>query len=634
MFGPHTPGTLVVLAGAILFTLVTLSTPILKQFYFLSVDVQASVASVPLNGNLKLGVFGYCIVLGSQSACSPVTLGYSLNPDQLLSLPQQTNLGISTTVLEKLTYVLILHPIAAGLAILAVISAALSHMREFSRTCWTSFFASLATTIALIAFAFDIIAFSIAKSKIVDATTNSLGTNAHLGIAVWLTLAGWISLASSSCFFCVGRCLIRKRHKRQREADRLRPLADQAFAGQMRYHATEAEKAREAQKMKQHVQPTSSGGLPAFAEYGNEHVRHEEIPLNRFDGDEEQYSDHYSLLHPPPPGSFLSSASNTDSLTGVGVGYGRRAGPPSRAPTRDDQSQSHASLYSQPSFSHHHPSQSRRQVYPSPEQYSQPQPQPTSYFPPQPEPDSRSRQASDHHPGHYQAPHSRRSPPRPVYTQEQLPDQNAWTDDQFYKSPARPELYPTHARSIEYMPPPPSERPSRVLPLPGESRSWSSHEGSQADFVNTNANVNSHIQNHDGWRSDQGQFVEEPEQLVEDYGVHSPSSRRPSTHEQQTQSTIYSNYSIPQSINNSYLSPPPSQMNHSNQSSNSQNNYVGPESGSRRLESEGDVYGGLSSSAVSSPPRRLPLPPVPPVPRIFMDYKPPNSSATPPPDYQ
>lgn len=78
MFGPLTPGTLIVTAAAVLLILVSISTPILKNFYFLSAEIQATVSSITLDGNIKLGVFGYCIVLGGQSACSPVTLGYAL----------------------------------------------------------------------------------------------------------------------------------------------------------------------------------------------------------------------------------------------------------------------------------------------------------------------------------------------------------------------------------------------------------------------------------------------------------------------------------------------------------------------------------------------------------------------------
>lgn len=622
MFGPQTPGTLVVLAAAVLLVLVSISTPILKTFYFLSADVEATVSSVTLKGNIKLGVFGYCIVLGSQDACSPVTLGYALDPNSLLSLPEETNLGISSAVLKNLTYVLILHPIAAGLAVLAVIFGLLSHIHEFSRTCWTSFFASLATTVALIAFVFDIVAFSIAKSKIVEAATNAVGTNAQLGLNVWLTLAAWVALASSSCFFCVGRCLIRKRRRQQRDADQLRPIADQAFADQMRYDAIEAEKARE-QKIRLNPPPS---GLPAFAEYGNEHIRHEEIPLNRFNVEEETYSDHHALLAPRVSvGPYGSST----SLTGVGVGYGRRPSDPRYAPSGSypeplhGQHASHASLYSQASYSQPQPPHPPRQNTQTP--YGQQLHIPSSYYTPPHEMEPRMaavhRQNSEQ-PGYYESPsrnpsysHSR-SPSRTLVPQPMPSDPMMWNamqpegraDDRSYQPPPM-DHYPTHAPTIEYMPPQ-AEDHSRGLPLPGEGRRWGSHdEQSHGNFINQQPNNNNQPlwqpEQGDGHFTDPGPYVEEPDHIVDDY--HSNRVEVP----QAPQPTAYSNH-------------PPSlvargQMRH------------------EEAEAE-DVYGGVSTG--TSPRRRLPSVPTqaPPPPsgehQTTGDYKAPDTSPTPPPGYR
>ncbi|EGG05913.1 uncharacterized protein MELLADRAFT_87634 [Melampsora larici-populina 98AG31] len=619
MFGPQTPGTLVVLAAAVLLVLVSISTPILKDFYFLSADVEATVSSVTLKGNIKLGVFGYCIVLGSQDACSPVTLGYALDPNSLLSLPQDTNLGISSTVLKNLTYVLILHPIAAGLAVLAVIFGLLSHIREFSRTCWTSFFASLATTVALIAFVFDIVAFSIAKSKIVEAATNAVGTNAQLGLNVWLTLAAWVALASSSCFFCVGRCLIRKRRRHQREADQLRPIADQAFADQMRYDATEAEKARE-QKIR--LNPPTAG-LPAFAEYGNEHVRHEEIPLNRFNVDDETYSDHHALL---APRASVGPYASPTSLTGVGVGYGRRpsesryAPPGSYPEPRYGEPGSHASLYSQASYSQPQQSHPPRQNLQTP--YGQQLHIPSPYYTPPHEMDARMaavhRQNSEQS-GYYENPsrhpsysHSR-SPSRTVVPHA-MPDHMMWNgmqpeaDNRSYQ-PTPNDHYTTHAPTIEYMPPQ-ADNQSRGLPLPGEGHRWASYdEPSHGNFINQQPRHDDQDygqpEQGDGHFTHSGPYVEEPDRIADDFNSNRVEAPQP------PQPTAYSNH-------------PPTSV------ARGQMRYEEAEAD--------DAYGGVSTGTsprrpLPSVPTQAPLPP-PGVHQTTTDYNGPDTSLTPPPGYR
>jgi len=60
-----TPGTILALVGAILLTLVTLSTPIIKSISFLDVKIE--------NNDGSFGALGYCI----GGSCQGPTLGYS-----------------------------------------------------------------------------------------------------------------------------------------------------------------------------------------------------------------------------------------------------------------------------------------------------------------------------------------------------------------------------------------------------------------------------------------------------------------------------------------------------------------------------------------------------------------------------
>jgi len=57
----------------------------------------------------------------------------------------------------------------------------------------------------LLAFIFDLILFYVAKARI-----NSIGS-AQIGSAIWLTLAAWVLLFFSGCFYTLGRCCISNR---------------------------------------------------------------------------------------------------------------------------------------------------------------------------------------------------------------------------------------------------------------------------------------------------------------------------------------------------------------------------------------------------------------------------------------
>jgi hypothetical protein len=112
-------------------------------------------------------------------------------------------------------------------------------------------FASFGTFFSLIAFVFDIIAFSIAKSRIEKAQSSvsvvgvqgNVDTGASLGNAVWMTLAAFICLLTSGCFFCIGRTVIRGRgDEGWRKKDRKRERERDQYASQMREDAIEAEK--------------------------------------------------------------------------------------------------------------------------------------------------------------------------------------------------------------------------------------------------------------------------------------------------------------------------------------------------------------------------------------------------------
>ncbi|MBW0516895.1 hypothetical protein O181_056610 [Austropuccinia psidii MF-1] len=315
MFGSNTPGTLFVLAGAILLLISTLSTPILKSFYFLTADIDAQISTTThfnISGQVKLGVFGYCVQLANQQTCSPIKLSYDLNQDPIIVSPARLGLQNSASLIKSLTYILVLHPIAAGLAFLATLLGALSHTRNFSRSCFTPFISYLAFIVAMLAFIFDIIAFSIVKNRINQASNSNATANAQLGNAIWTTLAGWICLIISSFLFSIGRHLSIKRYQNQFKSNKLRPAIDDDYSNKMRNNAYKAEKDRDTQG---DDLDHPSDSLPTFAEYEHDDVISERIPLSRMDHSNDDLASDQQIL--------LSDRHHSPDqpINGVGLGH-------------------------------------------------------------------------------------------------------------------------------------------------------------------------------------------------------------------------------------------------------------------------------------------------------------------------
>ncbi|KAK4056569.1 hypothetical protein OIO90_002417 [Microbotryomycetes sp. JL221] len=315
---PATPGTLVVLVATILLVLVSVSVPLLKSIWFLKATVAGQ--------EVTLGTWGVC----ANGQCTKASLGYSLNLEELFGYDGLANIEITKQIpnalVKWLTYVLVLHPVAAVLAAVSVVLGCLAHIRGFGGTCFTTCFASFGATIALIAFAFDLALFIVAKKRI---ESSDVGGSAQLGNALWMTLAAAILLLTSGCFFGFGNCVMRNQGRSKRENEKLRPMPDVEF-GQ---HARQA--AYEDKQQPQYVTLNgnqASTGLPTFPDRSGEHV-----PLNATKDDEDDewvdgnqynnFSQHQSLGYAPQNRGDQGSL-----VSGVGEGFGRRYDGPASPP--------------------------------------------------------------------------------------------------------------------------------------------------------------------------------------------------------------------------------------------------------------------------------------------------------------
>jgi hypothetical protein len=186
-------------------------------------------------------------------------------------------------VVKWITYALVLHIVALGLAAISAAFGLLAHVREMSMSCFSTCISGFGATVALLAFIFDLVLFFVAKARI-----NSIdGASAEIGTGIWLTLAAWLLLFFSGCFYGFGRCCIRRRPKKDKDWERNDnktwapsnqhgPAPDEEH----RLAAVKAEADRKARQGRGEV------GLPAFYEHQPDPHQPELQPLTaRVDGD-------------------------------------------------------------------------------------------------------------------------------------------------------------------------------------------------------------------------------------------------------------------------------------------------------------------------------------------------------------
>ncbi|KIO20264.1 hypothetical protein M407DRAFT_245892 [Tulasnella calospora MUT 4182] len=166
------PGLFFCFVALVLLVFATVSAPIWESISFLNTNIGGR--------EIHFGVFGY--------TGSARHLGYPI--DQL-----NTRNGLfNSTVVHNLTYVLVLHPIAAGFAFLAVVFGLCGAASHRVGTIIMSVAASLATIITLVVWVIDMVLFGITRNKL-----RGQGYPAQYGNANWLVLGAFIALLLGTC---------------------------------------------------------------------------------------------------------------------------------------------------------------------------------------------------------------------------------------------------------------------------------------------------------------------------------------------------------------------------------------------------------------------------------------------------
>ncbi|GHJ86895.1 hypothetical protein NliqN6_3297 [Naganishia liquefaciens] len=172
-----TVATFLTLGASICLWLASFSAPFIKRFYYLRVDDQEGVKT-------KFGTFGYCHG-GEFEQCSSRSVGYVAAMMTPIGGSQYRYNIIPNS--EGLTGSLVLTPIAAGLATIAVIWLAVSWFRR--RGALIGFLlAFVAAIVAVLSFILALVAFVVAHRRAKRAG------NPRYGAALWLHMSGAIAL--------------------------------------------------------------------------------------------------------------------------------------------------------------------------------------------------------------------------------------------------------------------------------------------------------------------------------------------------------------------------------------------------------------------------------------------------------
>jgi hypothetical protein len=180
---------------------------------------------------------------------------------------------IPTIAVKWVTYALFLHVVALLLAAVSAFFGLLAHVREMSMTCFSTCISGFAAAAAMFAFVIDLVFFFLAKARINKVPNGK----AEIGLAIWLTLAAWVMLFFSGCFFAVGRCCVSRRPRGPSKADKYAPTGNNnnhnngynGNVGNINNNGTEEALRMQAIKTEadRKQNQVNENGLPAFHEY-------------------------------------------------------------------------------------------------------------------------------------------------------------------------------------------------------------------------------------------------------------------------------------------------------------------------------------------------------------------------------
>ncbi|KAI1344915.1 pali-domain-containing protein [Xylariaceae sp. FL0016] len=210
----HHIGTFLLFAATVLLIITDISAPVVARISMLRVDLDGSTGSSNTHPAVTFGTFGWCtenVASDDSKSCSKHMIGY--DPISVIqNNVRNVDVGdLSADTSKGLTNVMVLHPVATGLAF---ISFAMALGAGLVGSFLASLGALITFIVTLVALVCDFVSFSIVMHEVNSANS---GSRASWGTASWTTLVSAICslLATIILFFtCCSARIHRKREKR------------------------------------------------------------------------------------------------------------------------------------------------------------------------------------------------------------------------------------------------------------------------------------------------------------------------------------------------------------------------------------------------------------------------------------
>jgi hypothetical protein len=206
----HHTGTFLLFASAILLLITTISAPVIHDIAILKVTLTNK--SDIRNSSVTFGTFGHCVLdvapaQTDQDWCTSKSIGY--NPALIMAQIDGTTFNSASTDTSKaLTRVMILHPIATGLAFIAFLLALGS---GFFGALLAALVAAVTFVITIIVMATDFVAFGIIKNHV---NGDGSGSHAYYSVGMWTILAAMILLFLATLLVLFSCCSSRMHKQR------------------------------------------------------------------------------------------------------------------------------------------------------------------------------------------------------------------------------------------------------------------------------------------------------------------------------------------------------------------------------------------------------------------------------------
>ncbi|KAM0756562.1 pali-domain-containing protein [Meredithblackwellia eburnea MCA 4105] len=211
--GFHHVGTFLLLVTVALLTVTTITAPVTTHLSIIDVTLYNN-GSTQAQRTVTLGVLGNCLYSPSGSSthdttspdCTKAHIGYNASiPLTALSPSDEPYGSISGGSLNKLTYALVLHPVAGATMLVAFVISALSHRFGY---LFAAFLAAFGTLLTVIAFAVDAIMYGIVRVHVALHEEQVVGTVTKVTWGLGLKLAASaiatgvlaVVLTAFSCF--------------------------------------------------------------------------------------------------------------------------------------------------------------------------------------------------------------------------------------------------------------------------------------------------------------------------------------------------------------------------------------------------------------------------------------------------